>query len=491
VITARAFSGKRYAVYGLARSGRATVDALLASGAEVVAWDEKEEARNALNPLPFRGEDGSRSEPGEGQSGAPFPSPAASGGTLSPEGERVGLVFADPLTLDLTGFDGVVVSPGVPINRHPIAPRAHARGVPLIGDIELFALARPELPPHKVVGITGTNGKSTTTALVHHILRTAGVPTTMGGNIGLPILAQDPLPKDGVYVLELSSFQIDLTYSLDCDVAVLLNITPDHLDRYDSFEAYAAAKLRLFQMQKADQIAVLASTIGLKAADVDLLTGPDRQTSWTSKAPPADDAYDLWGPFHKGGMSLRDCDHLSTQEDWPALQGPHNAQNAFAAILVAQALEIPDEVASEALRTYPGLPHRMERVRDRGGVLFVNDSKATNPDSTAPALAAYPYIHWIVGGRAKSESLGPCAQHLDHVRGAYTIGEAGPMFARLLRGKVPVTESQVLERAVTDAASAAKAGEVVLLSPACASFDQFRDFEARGEAFRAAVEALP
>src|SRR5437868_10847080 len=156
------------------------------------------------------------------------------------------------MATSIYGFSGVVVSPGVPLNRHPIAKRAREAGVPVIGDIELFAQARAELPPHKVVGITGTNGKSTTTALVHHILKTAGVPTTMGGNIGLPILGQEPLPEGGVYVLELSSYQIDLTQSLDCDVAVLLNITPDHLDRYESFEAYAASKHRLFKMQSRD-----------------------------------------------------------------------------------------------------------------------------------------------------------------------------------------------------------------------------------------------
>src|SRR5205085_10318724 len=202
-----AFRGRRYAVLGLARSGLATVEALVASGAEVTAWDSKEEARAKV-------------------------------------ADEVAL--ADPLEIDLAGYDAVVVSPGVPLNTHPIAAKARAAGVPVIGDIELFAQARASLPPHKVVGITGTNGKSTTTALVHHILKTAGVPTEMGGNIGLPILAQDPLPKGGVYVLELSSYQIDLTFSLDCDVAVLLNVTPDHLDRYaGSFEAYAASKARL------------------------------------------------------------------------------------------------------------------------------------------------------------------------------------------------------------------------------------------------------
>ncbi len=210
MITSPAFADKRYAVLGLARSGAAAAEALIASGAEVIAWDRQDVARE-----PFEG--------------------------------RCRLI--DPLELDLTGFAGVVVSPGVPLNTHPIGPHAWQYGLPVIGDIELFANARAALPAHKVVGITGTNGKSTTTALTHHILTQAGVPSVMGGNIGDPIMAQEPLPEGGVYVLELSSFQIDLTFTLDCDIAALTNITPDHLDRYAGFEAYAASKERLFQMQ--------------------------------------------------------------------------------------------------------------------------------------------------------------------------------------------------------------------------------------------------
>jgi UDP-N-acetylmuramoylalanine--D-glutamate ligase len=373
------------------------------------------------------------------------------------------LSFADPLAIDLAGYDGIVVSPGVPLNRHPIAARAREAGVPIIGDIELFAQARAGLPPHKVVGITGTNGKSTTTALVHHILETAGIPAAMGGNIGLPILAQDPLPEGGVYVLELSSYQIDLTYSLDCDVAVLLNITPDHLDRYESFEAYAASKGRLLRMQSEGHAAVVSAWTEASVAQAHDL---DQFVACVGPEDPED------------------------QSDWPTLQGPHNMENVRAAREAASLLGVSQEAIVKALRTYPGLPHRMERVADRHGILFVNDSKATNPDSTAPALAAFPHVHWIVGGLAKTEDLGPCADQLGHVRAAYTIGEAGPMFARLLAGKVPVHESELLITAVRDASAAAAPGEVVLLSPACASFDQFRDYEARGDAFRAAVEAL-
>ena len=445
MITSPAFRGKRYAVLGLARSGLAAVEALAASGADVTAWDSREEARAAVA--------------GKAQ-------------------------LADPLEIDLAGYDGVVVSPGVPLNAHPIAAKARDAGVPVIGDIELFAQARPSLPPHKVVGITGTNGKSTTTALVHHMLKTAGVPTTMGGNIGLPILAQDPLPEGGVYVLELSSYQIDLTFSLDCDVAVLLNITPDHLDRYESFDAYRASKLRLFDLQSPSHIAVITDGQGMDPVEAHLRHSG--QFYWVSCS-----TYpEILGATVWEGDAWFQGETIDQQANWPTLQGPHNAENAAAAIAVAVELGIPLATIATALRTYPGLPHRMERIAERNGILFVNDSKATNPDSTAPALAAYPYIHWIVGGRAKSDGLGPCADQLGHVRAAYTIGESGPMFARLLEGLVPVRRSEVLERAVSEAAEAAKTGEVVLLSPACASFDQFRDYEARGDAFRAAVEAL-
>ena len=257
MITARAFAGKHYAVYGLARSGLATVEALLASGAKVTAWDGNEEARAKLSSSLSRSD--GEVAPRSGDGGAPPPLPSAAVPLPTGFAGREELRILDLDTADLSQFDSLVVTPGLPLNRHPIAQRARAAGVEIIGDIELFARARPELPPHKVVGITGTNGKSTTTALIHHILKTAGVPTTMGGNIGLPILAQDPLPEGGVYVLELSSYQIDLTQSLDCDVAVLLNITPDHLDRYESFDAYAASKLRLFEMQSESHSAVIVA----------------------------------------------------------------------------------------------------------------------------------------------------------------------------------------------------------------------------------------
>jgi UDP-N-acetylmuramoylalanine--D-glutamate ligase len=430
VITAKAFAGKHYAVYGLARSGLATVEALLASGAKVTAWDAKEKAR-----------------------------------AKAPERAEV----ANLDESDLSEFDSLLVTPGLPLNRHPIAQRARDAGVEIIGDIELFARARPELPPHKVVGITGTNGKSTTTALVHHILQTAGVPSAMGGNIGLPILAQDPLPEGGIYVLELSSYQLDLTQSLDCDVAVLLNITPDHLDRYESFEAYAASKARLIDMQRGG-VAVF---------------GADKQ------------AYEIYADAEchnaEAGGSTRyilPSGLYVDQTAWPALQGPHNAENAAAAIATCRTLGVNEDQIEEGLRTYPGLPHRMERIREKDGVVFVNDSKATNPTATAPALAAFERIRWICGGQAKTDNLNECSAHFGHVAKAYTIGEAGDLFARLLSPHMDVAECVTLERAVGAAAAEAVSGDTVLLSPACASFDQFRDFEDRGNQFKRLVEAL-
>ncbi len=439
MIISAAFSGKRYAVLGLARSGLAAAEALLASGAQVTAWDRQDVARDRL----------------------------AGRATL-----------ADPLEIDLTGFDGVVVSPGVPINTHPIADRAARFRVPLIGDVELFALARADLPPHKVVGITGTNGKSTTTALVHHILNTAGLPARMAGNIGLPIMGREPLlPNDagpGVYVLELSSYQIDLTRSLACEAAALLNITPDHLDRYDSFDHYAFSKSRLFTMQGSDQFAVF----GMDDAPTRAVMAGEQARRPAGRVV----------PINRQAIA-------AMQDEWPSLQGPHNLENAAAAVAIAEELGVVLETWRKALASFTGLPHRMERVGEFGGVLFVNDSKATNQASTAPALAAFPAdpgprIHWIVGGLAKEDGLGDCAQYLGNVAAAYTIGEAGPRFAEWLEGAVHVERCELLCEAVQRAMAAAKPGDVVLLSPACASFDQFLDYEKRGEHFCSMVRAL-
>ena len=382
----------------------------------------------------------------------------------------LGADIGNPLEIDLIGFAGVVVSPGVPLNRHPIAVHAREAHVPVIGDVELFAEARDELPAHKVVGITGTNGKSTVTALIQHMLESAGVPSLMGGNIGLPILSRDPLPEGGVYVLELSSYQIDLSHSLACDIAVLTNLSPDHLDRYDGFAGYTASKARLFGLQHRDQVAIVA-------VDDD----PSKMI-----------ASRINHRLHR--VSAKDVDPVD-QARWPALQGPHNAQNAVCAIAVCRVLGLNDEQIERGLATYKSLPHRMELVGEVGGVSWFNDSKATNAASAAPALAAFPpapdqRLHWIAGGKAKGDGLAACCPWFGHVKRAYLIGEAMEPFAAEIGDAIPVERSGDIATAVKQAAAAAKPGDIVLLSPACASFDQFKDYEQRGDVFRAAVQAL-
>lgn len=429
MITSTAFAGKKYAILGLARSGMAVLDALLASGAEVVAWDNQSDVRDSVK-------------------------------------DRVEI--SDLMEVDLSDCEAVVVSPGVPLNSHPIAQKAKHDGIPIIGDIELFSQARASLPEHKVVGITGTNGKSTTTALLTHILESNGRPALMGGNIGLPIMSQDPLPAGGTYVLELSSYQIDVTQSLDCEVAILINISPDHLDRYDSFDHYAASKARLFDMMTADHTAIISGADEKSQMVLNLLREDGR----------IHDVVDLSSAQGTG------------QENWPSLQGPHNLQNAIVAASAASALGLNEAQIRESLESFRGLPHRMERVAEANGVLFLNDSKATNPASTGPALGAYSKIHWILGGLAKEDNLDDCTPYFGNVIKAYTIGEAAAMFEELLSPSVPVEPCEMMLTAVQKAAANAQPGEVVLLSPACASFDQFKDFEARGNCFISCVNSV-
>lgn len=431
MLEAPALKGQRFAVYGLARTGLSVLRFLGRSGAVAVAWDEAEGARGAAR--------------------AQFPQ----------------LDLRDFATLDLAGLAGLIVSPGVPLNRHPLAARAREARVPILGDIELFQRTRATLAAHRLVAVTGTNGKSTTTALIHHLLVSAGITARLGGNIGLPILDQQPLAEGGVYVLELSSYQIDLCQTLAADVAVYTNLTPDHLDRYDGMQGYAASKARLFAMQPAGAHAVIAT-----------------DDAWTRAAADAVPADLLLQRVSAADIRAED------QQRWPSLQGPHNAQNVACAVAAVRALGAGDAAIEAGLRTFPGLAHRMEIVRTLGGVRYVNDSKATNPTSVAPALQAFRGIHWILGGQAKTAELDACLPHLSEVRAAYVIGEAAPLFADILKPHLPVHASGTLAVAVATAAAAAKPGETVLLSPACASFDQFRDFEARGDAFRAEVEKL-
>jgi UDP-N-acetylmuramoylalanine--D-glutamate ligase len=281
------------------------------------------------------------------------------------------------------------------------------------------------------------------------------------------VLDADPLPAGGVYVFELSSFQIDLAHSLACDVAIWTNLTPDHLDRYDGMPGYAASKARIFAMQKPGGNAVIATDDDFTRAAAEALPQSLNLTRVSAADIRAED-----------------------QARWPSLQGPHNAQNVACAVAAARLLGADEAAIEEGLRTFPGLAHRMEIVRTVRGVRYVNDSKATNPTSVAPALQAFDNIHWILGGQAKTAELDACLPHLGSVKAAYVIGEAAPLFETILKTHVPVSNAGTLDVAVAGAAAAATPGDTVLLSPACASFDQFRDYEARGGHFRALVERL-
>lgn len=480
------FEGRRVAVFGLGRSGITAARALQAGGAVPVLWDDGVSGRM--------------------------------------QAEAEGFVVEDLTRADWSSFAALVLSPGAPLTHprpHWTVERAHAAGVPVIGDVELFARALDALPQDqrpRVVAITGTNGKSTTTALIGWVLKSAGLSVHIGGNIGIGVLALPAPTPDAVYVIEVSSYQLDLTTSFAPDVAILTNISPDHLDRHGGMEGYVATKQRIFQAQGPEALALvgvdeawgqgIAADLRAQGRRVctvytlSVIPGPDAQRSesgtqtgahvaeaWVpgSATPPRNDGMEAApGLLTSNGQPVADlCAARS-------LPGRHNAQNAAFAYAAARALGVSHEAAVEGLLTFPGLAHRMEAVGRLGPIRFINDSKGTNADAARQALASYPSVFWIAGGRAKEGGIEALRDLFPHVAKAYLIGEAAEAFAQTL-GDTPHIVAHTMERAVEMAAAdAAKAGgeQVVLLSPACASFDQFPDFEVRGEAFRAAVLAL-
>jgi UDP-N-acetylmuramoylalanine--D-glutamate ligase len=450
-------AGRRYAVLGLGRSGRATVQALRAAKLPVWAWDDNDETRERLRAEKW---------------------------PLGNLGYH-----------DLGKAECLVMSPGIPHTHpvpHPVVRRARDAGCPVIGDGELFARAHPEA---RCVGITGTNGKSTTTALIGHILAAAGWPCAVGGNLGTPILALEPMPANGLYVLEMSSYQLELTPSLVFAVAVLLNITPDHLERHGGMTGYIAAKTQIFRGEPRNAVAVVGidDVHCRKLADEIVATGQRRLIPISARTPAAGGAYVDGGTLFDA-LDTGEPKPVLTMAEAPALPGEHNAQNAAAAYAVGRVLGLDPAMIAEAIRSFPGLPHRQELIAVVDGVAFVNDSKATNADAAAKALACYDAIFWIAGGRPKEGGLQGLEPYWPRVRHAYLIGEAAEGFAHALDGVLPTTLSGTLGRAVPAAAeAAARCGDarpVVLLSPACASFDQFANFEARGDSFRALVEGL-
>ncbi len=454
MIPVPAFRGRRVAILGLARSGLSAARALAAGGAEPIGWDDDPAARDRA---------------------------AAAGLSLHDPAQGWG----DAAIL--------VASPGIPLHAprvHPAVVAARQRGLDVIGDLELFARA---LPGARVVGITGTNGKSTTTALVGHVLKASGLKVAVGGNIGTPALDLEPLPAGGVYVLELSSYGLDLARSLGCAVAVLLNVTPDHLDRHGTMADYVAAKRRMFTMQPGGAVAVVGvdDEAGRETALRLAAEGRLRVVPIAVGRPVERGVYALDGRIHDatGGDAVAVVDLAGHG----ALIGGHNWQNAAAAVAVARALGLSHAAIAAAVASFPGLPHRLETVATVGDVRFVNDSKATNADAAARALACFERVYWIAGGRPKAGGLAGTEPFWPRVRRAYLIGEAAAAFEAALAGRVATTRSANLDQAVAEAAAEARRdgrAAVVLLSPACASFDQFRDFEARGEAFRGAVRAL-
>jgi len=457
MIEVATYRDRDVAVLGLARSGLAAAAALKAGGARVHAWDDADAGRSA--------------------------------------GASHGIAVEDLAGLDWSRIAALVLSPGIPHThpkRHPLVAAAWAAGVPVIGDIDLLARSRPDAT---YVGITGTNGKSTTTALIGHILAASGKRVAVGGNLGTPVLALEPLGRDGTYVLELSSYQLELTPSLSCDVAVLLNITPDHLDRHGGMAGYVAAKRRIFERQDRSDTAV----VGVDDEICRGIAGEVRRASRQAVVPISAERAVAGGVYVVDGVLTDDTEAkaapVMAMSRAPRLPGRHNWQNAAAAFAAARRAGVSAAAAVAGIESFPGLAHRQELVATIDGVRYVNDSKATNADAAAKALACYEAIYWIAGGVPKAGGIASLTPFFPRIRHAFLIGEAADAFARTIDGAVPYSNLGDLESAVEAARALAVRdrlkGAVVLLSPACASFDQFANFEERGEAFRALVARLP
>ncbi len=456
MIKVTTFENRKIALFGLGGSGIATAHALKDGGAHVVCFDDSE-ARVS-------------------------------------QAAAEGLDTADLREIDWTGIEALVLAPGVPLT-HPVphwsVDLAREAGVEIIGDVELFCRERRKLCPEApLIAITGTNGKSTTTALIAHLLKELGLDVQVGGNIGTPVLQLEPPQPGRHYVVECSSYQIDLAPTLDPAVGIHMNLSPDHLDRHGSMENYAAIKERLVAGSKVAIVGVddrlssaIADRLELARKPVCRIAGEKELTS---------------GIYARHGRLFEA--HDGTQSEVAllggidSLRGDHNGQNAAAAFAALRALDIPAGRIAAAMKTFPGLHHRMEVVSRHGRVLFVNDSKATNADAAARALASFDRIYWIAGGRAKDGGISSLDEYFPKIAKTFLIGEAAEDFAKTLEGRVSFKISGTLPQAVKDAVAEAAeddAAEIaILLSPACASFDQFPNFELRGAAFVDAVRAL-
>ncbi|SFK43121.1 UDP-N-acetylmuramoyl-L-alanine--D-glutamate ligase [Falsiroseomonas stagni] len=446
----RPFAGERIAVLGLGKAGLPAAARLAAWGAEVTCWDDRPEGRAAA--------------------------------------EAAGFTLRDPAAGPFAQ-DALLLSPGIPHilpRPHPAAIRAREAGRPILCDVEyLFRAVRAAGSAARFVGITGTNGKSTTTALLHHLLVGAGRVSAVGGNLGPAALGLNMLGSEGVYTLEMSSYSLERIATVGFNVGVMLNLSPDHLDRHGSMAGYAAAKANVFARQGRDDVAVLGQDDAFSTA---------MSASVTARLVPVSGLRAVPGGVWAAGPMLRDeAGEIADLREAPALPGTHNAQNAAAATAAALALGLDRDGIAAGLAGFPGLPHRQERVGVLRGVTFVNDSKATNADSAARALASYDRVVWIAGGIAKDGGIDSLAPYFARIARAILIGRDGPAFAATLAAHGVAHEvAETLDTALPAAAAAAFAGAapVVLLSPACASFDQFSGFDARGDRFRALVQAM-
>jgi len=460
MIVAHSFAGRRVAVFGLARTGLSSVLSLKAGGAEVLAWDDNATAREL--------------------------------------GSQAGADITPWREWGWTGIAALVLSPGVPLTHpkpHEVVLHAQRAGVPVIGDVELFAREiRPDAGSKgraPVIAITGTNGKSTTTALIMHVLAGCGFDAQVGGNIGKAVLDLNPPTPRTIYVIEMSTFQIDLSPGLAPDVGILTNLSPDHIDRHGSMENYAAIKARLMKAVAQDGLTAIGVDDEYSSAIFTSLAG-------TNASPVSVGKVLGRGIFVVDGV-LYDAQNgaavkVMALDEAPNLPGAHNWQNAALAYAAVKPFVKEPRAIAAAIASFPGLAHRMESVGAIGKTRFVNDSKATNADAAAKALSVYPDIFWIAGGKAKEGGIEPLAPFFNRIRRAYLIGGAAPQFARTLDGKAPYVMAGTLEKAVelaaADAETSAAPAPVVLLSPACTSYDQFKDFEHRGDVFRDAVAKL-
>jgi UDP-N-acetylmuramoylalanine--D-glutamate ligase len=460
MIPVTTFADKKVAVFGLGKSGLLAAGALIKGGADVVVFDDD----------------------------AKMLADAAS----------AGLNTQDLRELDWSTVAALVLAPGVPLTHpepHWAAALAEKAGVEIVGDIELFCRERAKSGQKcPLIAITGTNGKSTTTALIAHLLKSAGHDAQMGGNIGVPVLALEPFAPGRAYVLEVSSYQVDLAPSLKPTVGILLNVSEDHLDRHGTMENYAALKALVPASVEPGGTGVIGVDDRYTRAAADRIERAGKKVVRVSVLAPVRDGF-----YAEGGRILRavggKAHPVAQLAGIGSLRGAHNAQNAACAIVACGALGLDLPAIQKGLVSFPGLAHRMQQIGRKGNVLFVNDSKATNADSAARALASFTDIFWIAGGKPKTGGITGLAEFFPRIRKAYLIGEAANEFAKTLEGKVPTeisgTLSAAVDAAARDAAASGSKEPVVLLSPACASFDQYPNFEVRGKAFSELVLAVP